>query len=231
MVPVGSDAERAAYMERVSANLLGGILATDDQALDSIVRMAGASPAELDQLACRFAPRAGPGRELVRWMLGEAVAAARRAEPIGTPAAVRRAEREGLDARRAAQFRLLNLAPVVVWEEGSVSLADTSEATVQSAMGGELPPPDDAPDRRWRGPGWRKKAANTFLALGMNRCLSPGCSTELARDATAKLRRRRHYCSAHSEHERYASNSAARWHDARLEAVVALLGEAAPQGC
>jgi len=228
LVPLGSYAERIAYLELLPLNLVGRTLATDDQVLDTVVRLAGAEPGPLERWVCRFAPRQGAGRELVRGMLGQAVEAATRAEPVGTPAGIERAERNGFEMRRAAQFRLLNLRVPVVVETTSVSIADISESTIEEAIdNAEFKRADDAPARRWRGAGWREQAAQTLLALGMNRCLVPECLTRLSGDALGERRRRRHYCRRHADQERGVNDLSARRHDARLEAVASLLDEAA----
>jgi hypothetical protein len=229
LVPLDSYAERVAYMDRVPPNLLGGTIGTDEQALAKITRLAAAdSEEDLDELVRAFAPRAGRGREFVRWMLTEAVEAARRAEPVGTPTAIASVDGEE-QARRSVQFRLLNLIPVTVFEATAVEITDASEDAIKEAFdNAEFNRSDDAPARRWRGVEGRGQAANTFLALGMNRCLVPGCSTPLARDANpTRQRRRRHYCGPHGRYERDASELAAQRHDAQLEAVAALLNEAA----
>ena len=220
IAPLETDAERSAFLGAAPLAVVCGALATDEELLDELERIAEADGG-VEALACRFAAREGSGRDFMRWTLGEAVEAARRAEPIGTPAAIERASREGLRARRAAQFRLLNLVPVVVVEEKAVAVRSEAEAAMVSDEGYE---PAEA-KRRWRGPGRRHEAAEALLSLGMGRCLLPGCSTKLLlADARAKVRWTRHYCSAHSKHERIFDEAG---HDNRMDAVERLLAEAA----
>lgn len=222
IAPLETDAERSAFIGAAPLAVVGGALAMDEELLSELQRIA-AGDGDVEELACRFSAREGSGRDFMRWALGQAVEAARRAEPIGTHAAIERAKREGLTARRAAQFRLLNLVPVVVVEEKAVAVS--SEAEFEAALASDEGYEPAERQRRWRGPGLRHEAAEGLLSLGMGRCLLPGCATQLAvADARAKVRWTRHYCSAHSKYERIFDEVG---HDNRMDAVEKLLAEAA----
>jgi hypothetical protein len=71
--------------------------------------------------------------------------------------------------------------------------------------------------QRWRDPIWRREAVETLLALGANRCIAPGCGTNL-RAAEGV----RYYCGAHWKQGR---SVAARRHDAAIARVGELLEE------